>query len=451
MAGELLRLCVSTDARKFRVRFYRHGASEEQRCSACDDRLTGELAPSRPADVDWCWPPYDIEVPSCWRSGVYTACFEEDEHAANQMGRRKLAEFASNRTLFVVTPAAAPSARMLYKLPLFTYHAYNIADSAFAQREAGRRAALTPPMPDDGQCLYSSARAVTWRRPGGGVGGLPWDSFNFDPYDSTSPRQTFAHWDQPFVAWLESRGYAADFCTDLDLHAGRIDLRRYPLLISAGHDEYWTDAMRERTERFVDAGGNVAFFGANTCYFRVAVDEVEHTISRGGQWDSHRNDLSGTLSPENVMTGVSYRNGGGKWRGERPPTGFRVQNSAHWAYAGTGLDDGDIFGASQRLIGYECDGAHFDRRAKNGRVHADGTDGTPADFEILGVGDIRAWDVSDGSGEINGNGAATLGVHRPGGTVFTASTVDWPRVVAHGGESATATITCNVLAKLSAG
>lgn len=69
-------------------------------------------------------------------------------------------------------------------------------------------------------------------RPGGGTGGTPSDIWNFDP----SPRQTFVHWDAPFIAWLESNGYELDYCTDLDLHHdGDLELlARYRLLVSVG-------------------------------------------------------------------------------------------------------------------------------------------------------------------------------------------------------------------------
>lgn len=150
--------------------------------------------------------------------------------------------------LLVVTPAAPSGRKVLYKIPTFTYHAYNTAG---------------------GGCLYSASR-VTFRRPGGGVGGpvkgLP------DSYDPTSPRQTFAHWDAPFISWMEENGLEGDYCTDLDLHEGRLLGDGYRLLVSAAHDEYWSAQTRRNITTFRDAGGNLANFGANTCWWRVKVD-----------------------------------------------------------------------------------------------------------------------------------------------------------------------------------
>jgi hypothetical protein len=272
---------------------------------------------------------------------------------------------------------------------------------------------------------------------------MPWDIFNFDPFDPT-PRQTFVHWDAPFVAWLERAGYRVDYCTDLDLHRDPRLLERYALLISAGHDEYWSDAMRAHVEAFTRTGGNLAFFGGNTCWWRIMFDDGDDVaFRRVAKWCETRSPHR----PENLLTGVSFRNGGERDRDDHPrPVGYRVQHADHWVYAGTGLRDGDVFGAGpdEYLVGYECDGAHFDRGRLDRGLPArpTGDDGTPTGFTILGVGDTRP------SGWGFGNCAATLGLHTNGGTVFTAATTDWPRVLAAGTCPPVEQITCNVLDQL---
>jgi hypothetical protein len=289
------------------------------------------------------------------------------------------------------------------------------------------------------------------RRPGAATGGTPWDLFNFDPFDPT-PRQTFAHWDAPFIAWLERAGHRLDYCTDLDLH--RCPPRRchsgngtgpsHRLLLSAGHDEYWSEPMRAHAERFLAGGGNIAFFGGNTCWWRVSLDG-EHDGEPSAAATSFRRLDNWPDRPENQLTGVSFRNGGERDRDEHPtPVGYRVQHADHWVYAGTGLRDGDVFGAApdEYLVGYECDGAHFDRAelSKPRPVRPTGEDGTPPGFTILGVGDTSA------SGWGHGNRAATLGLYATagGGTVFTSATTDWARLLAAGSQPVE-TITRNVL------
>jgi hypothetical protein len=210
--------------------------------------------------------------------------------------------------------------------------------------------------------------------------------------------------------------------------------------VSAGHDEYWSREMRDAAEAFVAGGGGLAFFSGNTVWWEVEFDPDGVVYRRTRPWHE-------TGRPENALTGVSFRNGGERDRDEHPePVGFRVQHADFWVYAGTGLRDGDLLGAAEHLVGYECDGAVFDRAdlAAGRPVTPTGEDGTPAGFVVLGVGDCGAagWGL--------GNGAATMGLWTRGGTVFTGATTDWARVLAGGREAAVEQITCNVLNRLGA-
>ncbi len=120
-------------------------------------------------------------------------------------------------------------------------------------------------------------------------------------------------------AGFSRNGYAPEFCTDLDIHADPDLCNRYRLLLSVGHDEYWTETTRDATEDFVSRGGNVAFFGANLCWWRIhIVDEgtaiLCHQGGPHGAFD-HWWPGTGAGRPEDALTGVSYRNGGGWWDG----------------------------------------------------------------------------------------------------------------------------------------
>src|SRR5206468_8520271 len=96
----------------------------------------------------------------------------------------------------------------------------------------------------------------------------------------------------------------------------------------------------------------------------------------------------GAARPEDSLSGVSYRHGGGWWDGARDTAGYLVQQPDHWLFAGTGLQQGEAFG--QRtwppLPGYECDGvplAGFDAsRAAVLSAQAFET-GTPAGYQLL--------------------------------------------------------------------
>ena len=207
--------------------------------------------------------------------------------------------------------------------------------------------------------------------------------------------------------------------------------------------------MRSNVERHVSRGGNVAYFGGNIAWWRIHFTDddtaivcakVPPTAKDEDTWPSDRWQL---VDPENRFTGVSTHRGGGWWNGSRPPLGYTVQHAEHWAYAGTGLSNGDVFGANPAapLIGYECDGAEFEVRY--GTPVATGRDGTPSGFAILGLAGLEPpW-----STELP-NGAATLGVYSTGrgGTVFQGATTDWPIAAAH--DAVVGRITENVIERL---
>ena len=96
-------------------------------------------------------------------------------------------------------------------------------------------------------------------------------------------------------------------------------------------------------------------------------------------------------------------------------------------------------------MGYECDGSQLSNQADaEGFVVPSFADGTPPSFVILGVGRLGAgWEYRpDGD-----NAAATMGLYTDTGTVFTAATTDWARVLARG-EKHVDQITRNVIERL---
>ncbi|HVA88690.1 MAG TPA: N,N-dimethylformamidase beta subunit family domain-containing protein, partial [Chloroflexota bacterium] len=74
-------------------------------------------------------------------------------------------------------------------------------------------------------------------------------------------------------AWLEQEGYPFECLTDLDLHAEPTVLRNFQVLLICGHNEYWSDAMRDGVRAYLDAGGRVLCMSGNTLYWRVSFDE----------------------------------------------------------------------------------------------------------------------------------------------------------------------------------
>lgn len=425
--GDTLKLHVSTDQAFFRVEIYRQGENLDLIDSSA--WFKGVNLPQGSADTDWGWLGYDIMTGATWTSGVYIAMFIEGDSNKRVISRpdKTTADGRSAKALFVIkNPNPGTQACILYKVPLFTYHAYK----AFNET-------------DSGGSLYTGASKVSFLRPGGGTGGTPWDYLYgiVDEYDLSSPRQTFAHWDAPFISWLEKNKYNVDYCTDLDIHINDGNfMSAYRLIISAGHDEYWSESMRNNIQDFIYNNGNVAFFSGNTCWWRVHMEDANTAMScdkgsfPGDQWYN--------FNPENKLIGVSYRNGSGWWSGFRENVGYEVQHSSHWVFDGTGLSDGNIFGANENLVGYECDGCLY--HDSGGYKVPLTTDGTPANFFILGIGKLSAnWQDNK-----SGNLAATMGLYTNHGIVFNAATTDWARVLHEGNNRVVEKITHNVLKHL---
>jgi hypothetical protein len=203
----------------------------------------------------------------------------------------------------------------------------------------------------------------------------------------------------------------------------------------------------------VENGGNVAFFSGNTCWWRVHLVEGNTALvcdKTKHSGDEQRRDLWFRVDPENRLTGVSHRNGGGQWWGRREALGYTVQHAEHWVFEGTGLRDGDTFGADHALVGYECDGAALsDRLDERGFAVPRHDDGTPENFIILGIAKLGAEWAQDPE-DFAGGRTATMGIYANNGVVFTAATTDWSRVLASGAPPVEK-ITENLLHRLGSG
>ena len=279
---------------------------------------------------------------------------------------------------------------------------------------------------------------------------------------------------------------------DLEEHPSIVN--GYRLLLSVGHDEYWSGPMRDTVEGFIARSGNVAFFSGNTALWQVRMEEpVDGSASvmvgyKGRFKDDpvFDTDRIGELTsiwsdhlvgrPENHMTGVSFNRGGYHRIGKRVTNGaggYTVYRADHWMFDGTGIDYGDVLGAASTAVGYECDGCDY--TVVDGLPHPTGSDGTPENFEILAMAPAahftrttaarppapdepseieflasRIFDSRDDADVARiAHGQAMLGsyVSPGGGTVVTSGSTDWAHGLA-GRDDQIEQITRNVLDRL---
>src|SRR5262249_10164689 len=291
----------------------------------------------------------------------------------------------------------------------------------------------------------------------------------------TSRFSGWRNWEEPFVAWAEKQKYKLDFAVNSDLEFHPEILNKYKLVLSVGHDEYWSAPMRDHLEAFIQRGGNVAFFSGNTAFWQVRSEGDGRALVSWKQnfdldpvfkTDDHRL-LSGMWSnvlvkrPENQMTGVSFAYAGYHRFFEQGGDGcYTVHRPDHWIFGGTGLKSGDKLGGKDQIVGYECDGCRF--VVKDGLPIPTHEDGTPESFEILGTAPAglsekfdqsRLW-VSEalfGKGtkkRVPPVGAAVLGYYTRGGTVVTTGCTEWVRGL-KGKDPTVERITRNILERLS--
>lgn len=433
--GDAINLHVSTSAASYSMEVARLGAEAKVVLAKAD--LPGASFPiPEDASANGCrWPvSHRITVPADWTSGYYNVRLRAADRGGKFVGRnRRTAEV----DLFFIVRAADPGAgsRILLQLSTNTYNAYNNWG---------------------GGSLYAFH----------GLANLQGHRVSFDrPLEGQ-----FRQWELPFVAWAERNGYALDYCANGDLERHPELLDRYKLVLSVGHDEYWSAPMRDNLERFIGRGGNVAFFSGNTCCWQVRSEDDGRALTcwkQGFNQDpvfpsgDHRT-LSTLWShhlvkrPENGLTGVGFLHGGyhlshGQYMDGKGA--FTAHRPDHWIFEGTKLGRGGEFGGKHTVVGYECDGCEFE--VKDGLPVATGRDGTPPGFTILATCPTR-WHPDDAlwydrfprdASGAPAQGAAVLGTYTRGGTVVAAGTTDWAHGL-RGGDEVVERITRNVLDRL---
>lgn len=123
-------------------------------------------------------------------------------------------------------------------------------------------------------------------------------------------------WEFPLVRFLERFGYDVSYTTDVDTDADPTELLRHRLVMTAGHDEYWTTTIRDAFEAARDSGVNLMFMGANTGYWQMRYEDDRRTIVeyRTGDRDPEPNTALKTVRfrdlvpprPECELEGVQF-------------------------------------------------------------------------------------------------------------------------------------------------
>ncbi len=293
---------------------------------------------------------------------------------------------------------------------------------------------------------------------------------------TTAWENEWRRWEQPFVAWAERQGYRIEYAVSSDLEFHPEILPHYRLILSVGHDEYWSSPMRDHLEEFIAAGGNVAFFSGNAVWWQVRSEDNGRALvcwkeayKQDPVYESGDHKLLSTMwchgligRPENQLTGVSFAYGGYYNFFDQfldSPGAYTVHRPEHWILEGTGLTGGDLLGQQDRIVGYECDGCDFELR--DGLPVPTHRDGTPEGFEILATAPAGLTTQDDSLGLVSGAlygegsgkqhpqpGATVLGTYTRAGTVVTTGCTQWAYGL-RGRDKTVERITRNILDRLS--
>ncbi|MGW2514527.1 N,N-dimethylformamidase beta subunit family domain-containing protein [Streptomyces scopuliridis] len=375
LPGEEFGLYVSTTAPGFRVSAYRIGwyGGAQARLVWRSGRIAGHaqrrpllIAATRSVRADW----------------DRTAAVRTDGWPEGAYLLRLDAENGHQRYVPLIVRSASAAGRTVLMHAPATWQAYNLWG---------------------GSSLYE-----------GNDGAYATRSFavSFDrPYDKNGAEK-FLVYERALVVLAERIGIPLAYTTGVDVHLAPSVLRDATAAVSLGHDEYWTPEQRLHMTRARDAGTNLAFLGANTCFRRIRLEKGSTGAVRtvvcyktaykdDPYLEAHR-EMATTdfrvppaADPESSLTGVLYE-------GYPTDAPYVVHQAGHWVFAGTAVKRGESF---DHLVGVEYD------RVTPGRP-------TPARLEIVAHSPL----VCKGRGSHADSAYYTV---PSGAGVFASGTMRW--------------------------
>ncbi len=430
--GDEVTLHVSSSASSCAVEIARHGVRREVVWTGEASKLGEQPVPEDASSHGCRWPvACTVPVGPAWRSGYYHVTFRVRDGGGRYV--RRGGRSAESSCFFVVRPREGEGGKVLLPFATHTYNAYNNWGGFSLYAYNGRGG--------------NQGHRVSHERP---------------------PASLFPNWEQAFVEWAEGAGHDMAYATNGDLEEHPEILRGRRLVVSVGHDEYWSAPMRDALEAYVGRGGNAAFLSGNTCCWQVRSEDGGRALTCWKQ-NYHQDPVysargsMATLSslwshhlvgrPENSLTGVGFLWGGyHRSHGQLMDAsgGYTVHRPDHWLFEGTGMRAGDSFGSKDTVVGYECDGCELEWR--DGLPSPTGRDGTPGSFEILATAPAQ-WHPDDCEWyerwEKGRKGHAVLGWHQRGGTVVTVGSTDWAHGL-RGRDPVVERVTSNILRRLGA-
>ncbi|MDQ3263947.1 MAG: hemolysin [Myxococcota bacterium] len=209
-----------------------------------------------------------------------------------------------------------------------------------------------------GESLYDDAAGVM-------PSGRAFQVSSDRPYHDGHGAGQLLKYDLSMLTWLEAQGLAVEYATTEDLDRAPERLSMVKAILLSGHDEYVTARIRTGMDQAVASGTSLLSLGANQLYWQIrlsaAPDGRERRVVTCYKGDAPRLDPVGPTSPEltvkfrqapvrrpeNALLGSMFN---ARWHQFAFPQ--LVTNAGHWAFAGTGLKNGELL---WQVNGYEVD------------------------------------------------------------------------------------------------
>ncbi|MCZ6633281.1 MAG: carboxypeptidase regulatory-like domain-containing protein [bacterium] len=228
-----------------------------------------------------------------------------------------------------------------------------------------------------------------------------------DPIEGRAPNHIApAEW--RLLGWLEREGFAYDLWSETQFHFGDVKLDDYRVLMLGPHPEYWSSKMYYELKDWVfNRGGRLMYLGGNGLNCEVEFVDRDGMIVRNGdarrkQAESFESRFHMRQESEANLLGVVFTDAG-----IMTAAPYEVKDAAHWVFANTGLQNGDLFGEAclhMRIPG-GASGHETDKISPS----------SPSNVHLLAKG----TNVD--------HGGAEMVVHKPegGGAVFSTGSITY--------------------------
>ena len=316
----------------------------------------------------------------------------------------------------------------------------------FVMRDDERRSDVVVKTADETWAAYNNYGGVSLY--GHGSGGVSWWSGRGYKVSYNRPLKmreaerfsSFFSAEYPLVRWMERNGYDVSYIAGIDAARRPAELLEHKLLVSSGHDEYWSHEQRANVEAARDAGVNLAFFSGNEIFWKTrwepsidgtatadrtlvsykesnATTKIDPSPLWTGTWrDGRFSPPSDGGRPENALTGTLYMVNA--FRNDPIEIPARFGKARLWR--NTGIDTlapGETASLPAGLLGYEWD------------VDADNGHRPPGLIRLSETTRDLPRELLLNHGTAYGAGRAThsLNLYRAasGALVFGAGTVQW--------------------------